>query len=165
MTMHRAITQFEQNIIRVRALGGLFEAMDTLSFDDAATRDGLGVDTRFEGTRADPTVRGSISRIGLDNFTPEHLIAGFADGIARELKGFSDLFPRVVRAANRDLIGSGGQIRKSRVQRAALEKAFGRPLRIPLSAEEAALGAALYAAVGVGGIHDIASAGSLIRYG
>ena len=43
------------------------------------------MNTRFSGTREDPSVRGSISGIGVDNFTPENLIAGVREGIAAEL--------------------------------------------------------------------------------
>ena len=65
------------------------------------------MDTRFSGTRYDPTVRGSISGIGADTFTPEHLIVGVREGIADELIGYFGAVPSPVRAKVSSMTGSG----------------------------------------------------------
>jgi sedoheptulokinase len=124
----------------------------------------LTVDTRFSGTRADPAVRGSITNIGVDTFTPEHLVAGVRDGIAAELGGFFDGLPERTRRGVVRLVGSGNAIRLNPALRAAFERRFGMPMAVPAHREEACFGAALVAGVAGGTLPDLATAGSLIRY-
>lgn len=115
---------------------------------ERGTDDGLTVDTRFSGTRGDPSVRGSISGIGLRNFTPEALSAGILRGIMRELR-------EMYAAMNPDgeetsIAASGNAIRKNPVLREICGDLFGRMPLIPLHTEEAAFGAALYGGISAG---------------
>ena len=68
-------------------------------------------------------------------------------------------------AGTRDrIVGSGNGLRLNATLRQCLEEAFGRPISIGKVREEAAVGAALTGAVGVGIYSDIAEASqALVR--
>ncbi|MCL2299986.1 MAG: FGGY family carbohydrate kinase [Firmicutes bacterium] len=102
----------------------------------------LRVDTRFAGTRRDPSVRGSVTGIGTDNFTPGHLLRGMVAGMAEELYDFY----RESGETRGLLVGAGNGLRKNAALRQALEGLFGMPLTVPPCGEEAARGAAKVAA-------------------
>jgi sedoheptulokinase len=124
----------------------------------------LQVDARFSGTRQDPALRGTISSIGLDNFTPEHLIAGMREGIASELLGFYDCLPGTRRSAVSALVGSGNAIRMNPALRAVFEERLRMRMRVPAHREETSFGAALLAGVACGALKDLEQAGRMVRY-
>lgn len=101
----------------------------------------------FCGTREDPTIRGSICNLGEENFTPAALTAGLLLGMARELR---DMFEKMPGEKVTTLIASGNGIRKNPALVQALERVFGMTVKIPSHQEEAAFGAALFAAVAAG---------------
>ncbi len=101
----------------------------------------LSVDTRFDGTRSDPSLRGSITNLGVSNFTPEDFTAGVLYGIIEELKEMYDSFG----LTRRGIVASGNGIRKNCYLKYAAQNAFGSKVKIPVYTEEAAIGAALYA--------------------
>jgi len=120
----------------------------------------IKVDTRFAGTRSDPAVRGSISNISIDNLTPSELTLGVLYGMVEELHG---MYLRM--GENRQgVIGSGNGIRKNKALCRVVEKVFGTKLRVPLYAEEAACGAALFALVACGKCKGVSEVKGLIRY-
>lgn len=102
--------------------------------------------TTFQGTRQDPNLRGSISGIGIDNLTPVHLMHSFMNGMAQELYGMYRSFLDAGGAAPRTIIGSGNGLRKNIHLCRAFEAVFGCPLILSSCEEEAATGAAMYAA-------------------
>ena len=108
---------------------------------------GLCVDTRFSGTRSDPAVRGSISGIGLRNFTPEALSAGFLSGIVSELY---EMYTAMQPEGELCAVASGNAIRKNPVLRKLCGTIFGKMPQIPVHTEEAAFGAALYGGISAG---------------
>ena len=120
--------------------------MDTVRERKAAGKDpggGLHVDTRFCGTRTDASLRGSITGIGEDTFTPELLLAGILSGMAEELYG---MFCRMPADGVRALAASGNAVRKNEALRRALGTVFGMEPMLPAHTEEAAWGAAMFAA-------------------
>ena len=119
--------------------------MDRLTGQDAAPA-GLTVDTRFDGTRSEPALRGSITGISVDNLTPRALADGFMNGIAEELYG---LYRAMGDVSVHTLIGSGNGLRANPALCRAVERRFGMPLTLTDTREEAALGAAIYAAGGL----------------
>ncbi len=139
-----------------------WEILNAMSPDPAG--EPLTVDTRFSGTRLAPGIRGSITNIGLANFTPEHLAAGVRAGIVSELRGFYDCFDDSERRRVSALIGSGNGIRLNESLRRAFEAGFGVPLRVPRHREETSFGAALVAGVACGVIPGREAAGSLVGY-
>lgn len=123
--------------------------------------DRLGVDTRFCGTRENPALRGGIGNLGLDNFTPGHLIYGVLEGISGELFAmYGD-----TRGLNHtSAIGSGNGLRKNKALQKIIADMFGLPLKIPAHKEEAAYGAALYGMTAAGIFASLDDARRLIRY-
>lgn len=116
----------------------------------------LMVDPRFCGTRNDPALRGTVSNISEDNFTPEQLTRGVLWGMADELHELYRQMPLPSPAAG--LVGSGNGIRKNPVLRQYLEEQFSLELKLPAHREEAAFGAAVFAAAAAGVYPDIHTA-------
>ena len=131
---------------------------------NAAAGKSLDVNTRFNGTREDPSLRGSISGISLDNFTPENLVAGVREGIAGELLEFYDRVPAARRARVTSAAGSGNGIRLNPALRAVFESRLGLTLNVPRHTEETSFGAALLAGLSTGALRDLGAAGALVRY-
>ena len=122
----------------------------------------LTVDTRFCGTRNDPALRGALSEISEDNFTPEQLTRGVLWGMTAELRGLYGEMPLLSPATG--LVGSGNAVRKNPVLRRYLEEQFNLPLKLPVHREEAAFGAAVFAAAAAGVYRDIPTAQSALLH-
>ena len=148
-----------------RAEGALYERMNALAGDSEETgAGGPFVDTRFNGTREDPRISGSIGGITLRNLTPAALVRGFLAGIAGELHSRYAALVRLRAAAPGGLVGSGNGLRRNPALREEAARRFGMRLLVPRLREEAALGAALAAAVGLGRWPGFRAAGQIIRY-
>ena len=106
----------------------------------------LAVDTAFCGTRTDPMHRGSIKNIELHNFTPSALILGVINGMCDELYRLY-LAGRLKKS---HIVASGGAIRKNHILCRVLEDKFGMTVSVNSVKEEAATGAALFSAYGIG---------------
>ena len=122
--------------------------------------DSLSVDTRFAGTRADETIRGSINNISVENFTPAALTKGVLNGMIKELYDMYALMEVDIKG----VVGSGNGIRKNKALIKAAEKSFGYSVKIPCHTEEAAFGAALYGMISAGCCRDMCEAGKLIKF-
>lgn len=118
-----------------------------------AVREGQGepleVCTMFTGTRRDPSVRGSIRGIGLDNLTMGNLVKGTVEGIVGELYEFAHACGGVF-APVRHMVATGSSIRRNEVFRDALGRRFALPVKVAEIDDGAGLGAALVGAVGTG---------------
>ena len=99
----------------------------------------------FEGTRQDSTQTGSITGLTAENFTPLHLIYGMMDGMAHELHQMYQAY-RAAGGTAKKLIGSGGGLRNNRFLCESFSRAFDSEITLSDGREEAACGAALYAA-------------------
>ena len=148
--------------------GPLYERMNELAGGPAeAGPDGEPppvVDTRFNGTRADPRITGRIEGLTPANLTPDALVRGFLRGIVGELHGHYAALERLRRTPVRGLVGSGNALRRNPALRAEAARRFGLAPLVPRLQEEAALGAALAAAVGLGACPGFHAAGRIIRY-
>lgn len=102
--------------------------------------------TTFQGTRQDSALRGSISGLTAENFTPTHLIWSLMEGMAQELYGMYRGFLEQGGRKPAYMIGSGNGLRKNKFLRQVFEDVFQCPMLLSPSEEEAARGAALYAA-------------------
>lgn len=120
----------------------------------------LTADTRFAGTRSDPLLRGSITGIGTDNFTPAAVTRAVLNGMTRELH---EMY-RAMGLVRGGIVGSGNGIRQNPALVGAIEDCFGGKMKIPSHREEAAFGAALFGLVSCGVFTTRAKAQSLIRY-
>ena len=102
--------------------------------------------TTFQGTRKNPNLRGSIQGIGTDNFTPVHLMYSFMQGMARELY---DMYQEYLDQGGNQpegIIGSGNGLRRNKHLCKIFEELFGCKLILSEKEEEAACGAAMFAA-------------------
>lgn len=108
------------------------------------------VKTTFSGTRNDPTEKGSITDIGVENFCPGAMTLGVIRGILDELYEMYLVMCATTGKKPAKLVGSGNGLRKNKLMQKLAEECFGMQLEIPLYQEEAAYGAALYALVASG---------------
>ena len=99
----------------------------------------------FRGTRQEPQTRAEITALNPDNFTPRHLLAALLRGMAKEYASYASCYFAAGGKAGA-LIGSGNGIRKNPALVQCMEDAFGMPLEVSSREEEAACGAALWAA-------------------
>ena len=106
----------------------------------------LVADTRFSGTRADESIRGSICGITTENFTPENLTYAVLEGMINEL--YQMYLQMGYKKSG--IVGSGNGIRKNKHLIKIAEDRFNGKLKIPSHTEEAAYGAALYGLVSAG---------------
>lgn len=103
------------------------------------------VDTAFSGTRSDPTRRGMITGIGVENFHPGALTVGVICGILNELYEQYEQMCRLTGKKATCLVGSGNGIRRNPLMRKLAEEMFEMTMDVPEYEEEAAYGAALCA--------------------
>ena len=102
--------------------------------------------TQFQGTRKDPSGRASIQNISADNFTPRHFIYSIMQGMADELYAMYESYFTTGGTTPAVMIGSGNALRKNPHLCRIFEDTFGMPLILSQNEEEAACGAAIYAA-------------------
>ncbi len=142
-------------------LGGsdenLYKKMDKLSENVFSLKDELIVNCEFCGSRENPTKRGSIENIGIDNFTPEALICGVLKGVSHELKVMYNEAEKLLVSEPRQLVCSGNGLRKSEIWREIFSRDFSLASTLPLHSEEAAVGACVFAATASKIFSDIQS--------
>ncbi len=126
-----------------REVGSCYDAMASL-LSQGRPDDLPMFDTRFQGTRQDPTIRGSIRGLTAENFTPRHLTWALLEGMADELWQLCRLYLNAG-GETAPLIGSGNGLRKNIYLQDCLSRAFGRSLTMSDCQEEAAAGAAMFA--------------------
>lgn len=125
--------------------GTCYGAMDKL-LEQGRPDDLPTVSPLFQGTRQDPTLRGSISGLTTENFTPLHLIWAMMEGMTDELYGmYESCVSAGVVSGEYRLIGSGNGLRKNPRLRECFAERFGRGLVMSDQTEEAATGAAYFA--------------------
>ncbi len=122
-----------------------YGAMARLLDRAPAPEDPVKVIPLFQGTRSDPTRRGSIENLSVDNFTPLSLLYGMMQGMTAELYEMYRCYTAQGGRCDK-LYGSGNGLRKNAQLRKCFETAFGLPLILSRNEEEAACGAALFAA-------------------
>jgi sugar (pentulose or hexulose) kinase len=116
------------------------------------------------GTRAQPELRASWSGMSAENFTPACLVRALFEGMARSFRGGFEMMTRRTSQTPKRLVGAGNGLRESPILAKIVAETFEMPLLFPQHREEAAVGAALLAAVGAKIIPDLATAGRGIRF-
>ena len=144
-------------------IASAYKMMDRL-MDGIEVKSPITVDTRFGGTRADPSIRGSITGIGTDNFDIETLCDGFMTGMATELYGLYDEMKPCLCAEMSHMIASGNGVRFNSSLKKRLERVFGVEILIPAHKEEGCFGALLYALTASGVYDTLTEAQKLIKY-
>lgn len=123
----------------------VYDAMTRLLNESGPVEDYPEAVTTFQGTRKDPSLRGSITGIGTDNFTPLHFMYGIMNGMAKELYDMYQGYLEKGGAAPKAMIGSGNGLRKNPHLCRSFEEVFECRLILSDNDEEAACGAAIYA--------------------
>lgn len=120
-----------------------YDTMNKLAQNIYGTNNYLKVDTRFRGTRIDPTITGSVMNLNDQNFQPSYLILGVLQGICDELYHY---YTELYQGSSKPsfLIGSGNGIRKNPLLQQLFTDTFHLPLKIPAIKEEASFGSALF---------------------
>ncbi|MNC11480.1 Glycerol kinase [compost metagenome] len=143
--------------------GDMYPLLDKLLGDGPVSTVGLTVNPQFLGTRVNPEARGSVEGITLDNFTPGLLTHAFLQGITDELYAFYKSIEKMSSGKTwTGLIGSGNALRANPALCKTVEARFGLPLILSAASEEAAVGAALCAAVGAGVIGSFQETGQYL---
>ncbi|MBQ8350934.1 MAG: MerR family transcriptional regulator [Clostridia bacterium] len=140
--------------------GSQYEVMNSLAENALEEGNALPVQTLFSGTREEPEARGSITGIGETNFTPAALTLGVLQGMVNELYAFYQAIQGERRSV---LVASGNAVQRNPVLRKLLSSTFSMSLQVPVMLEEAALGAAMFAAL-AGGLTDERGIKAIIRY-
>jgi len=121
-----------------------YSAMDKLLSGQEKPTDLPTLIPLFQGTRQNPMLRGQITGLSTENFTPQHLIWAMLEGMVEELYGMYVSFLNAGGTPSR-LIGSGNGLRKNMHMQKCFSEHFKLPLAMSNCLEEAATGAALFA--------------------
>lgn len=140
--------------------GSIYKYMDAALESSGEESDALVVSTKLCGTRSDPELRGSVTNLGVDNFTPTALMNGFLGGMVSEI--IEMIEPTGCKVTS--LVGSGNGLRKNLPLQKRFSQALGAQMLIPLNREEAAFGAVLTALVACGKKSTLEEAQKLISY-
>lgn len=118
--------------------------------EEAPQADPMAVDTRFAGTREHPGLRGSITNLTTDNFTPAGLTRGVLTGMAQELYSHYRTMEDALGVKRSRIIASGNGMRRNAPLQRITSELFGMPLELSRQTEEAACGAAISGLVAIG---------------
>ncbi|MDF2595454.1 MAG: hypothetical protein K0R69_1795 [Clostridia bacterium] len=141
-----------------------YDIMADLAQDFLTLENPLVVATQFSGTRSQPDLRGSISNMGTDNFTPKHFTIGVLQGMVNELKELYETMASLLTHKPQMLIGSGNGIRMNKPLQQMIATSFNMPLHIPVCEEEAAYGSSLFSLFAMGFFETLKEAQDLIKY-
>lgn len=142
----------------------LYDRMTALAASVPVGSDGLRCSPLFTGSRVDPSERANFTGLSPQNFTPGHFTRALLEGMAEGFRRFFEQMAPVI-GERTPLVGAGNGIRRNRLLAQILAGRFGMPLHIPTLSEEAAVGAAIIAAVGAGEFTDLgAAAKQILRY-
>ena len=128
----------------------LYETLNQLAAAVPSGADGLRCDPLFSGTRFDPTVRGSLTGLSPQNFTARHLARAVLEGMARSLRDGYSAIEQITGRSQTVLVAAGNGLRENPLLSEIVSQSFGLPMSFTPHREEAAYGAALLAAGGVG---------------
>lgn len=137
------------SMLDIKCGESLYDIMNCMAEKAYREETQLIVDTRFNGTRKNRRVSGSITGITSETFHPGNLVAGVLQGICEELYGYYKEFPDKVKK-NRTFVGSGNGLRKNHLLCKICCERFGMDMKIPKHSEEAAYGAALFSLLSCG---------------
>jgi sugar (pentulose or hexulose) kinase len=163
-TLERFFRQVGVEVFDAPGGAQVYERMNRLAACVPRGTDGLRCDPFFVGTRQQPDLRAAWTGVSAENFTPGHLARALLEGMARAFHtGYGAIATRSD-CPRRRLVGAGNGLRENPVLAQVVAEEFGLPLVFPVHRDEAALGAALLAAVGAGVFPDLDAARRLIRY-
>lgn len=130
--------------------GSLYEHMNRLAATVDPGADGLRCEPLFNGTRLDPRIRGSISGLSPQNFTARHFSRAILEGMAQSLRDGYTAIQSVTGRSQSKLIAAGNGLRENQLLAEIVSTNFGLPILWSSQREEAAMGAARCAMIGLG---------------
>lgn len=159
----RTLREFFNNASRAIAgyeLGPdeIYDRLVKLASEVPAGAEGVKFDPLFTGSRRNPLAKAAIRELTPGTFTPGHMARALFEAMAAQL---ADSYREAVNlgAPERNrLVGSGNGLKLNPVLRRSLESEFGLSLELGKLNEEAAVGAAICAAVADGSYTSISEA-------
>jgi sugar (pentulose or hexulose) kinase len=136
----------------------LYEKLVELATEVPAGAEGIVVDPLFTGSRSNPKAKAAIREITPGTFTPGHIARALFEAMAAQLADSYREAARLGAGERSLLVGSGNAIKLNPILRESLEAGLGMPLQLGSHNEEAAIGAALCAAVADGAFESISEA-------
>ena len=125
---------------------------------ETKTQTDLVADSRFCGTRTNPSIRGGFTNMSQDNFTAGDVAVAMLYAIAGELHAM------YAGGKTEQIVCSGNGIRKNTALQKVVSEMFEAEIKIPRYEEEAAYGAALTSLVAICNAQNIDEAQKLIIY-
>lgn len=136
----------------------LYERLVELAAEVPAGAEGVKVDPLFTGSRSNPLAKAAIRELTPATFTPGHMARALFEAMALQLADSYREAARLGAGERSKLVGSGNGVKLNPVLRESLEAEFGMTIQLGSHNEEAAVGAALCAAVADGSFGSIAEA-------
>lgn len=163
---YNLVKRFFEEIYALAGVGcpkDIYSIMNRIAGEAAEKEKTLTVDTRFNGSRENPALTGSITGLTVDTFHPGDLAYGVLLGLCEELYQFYNVLPEKLKDGSH-FVGSGNGIRKNPLLQKIASDRFRMKLRIPKYAEEAAYGAVLFSLLASGERETLEDVQRLIRY-
>lgn len=163
---YNLVKRFFEEIYALAGVGcpkDIYSIMNRIAEEAAEKEKTLTVDTRFNGSRENPALTGSITGLTVDTFHPGDLAYGVLRGLCEELYQFYNVLPENLKDGSH-FVGSGNGIRKNPLLQKIASNRFRMKLRIPKYAEEAAYGAVLFSMLASGERETLEDVQRLIRY-
>lgn len=163
---YNLVKRFFEEIYALAGVGcpkDIYGIMNRIAGEAAEKEKTLAVDTRFNGSRENPALTGSITGLTVDTFHPGDLAYGVLRGLCEELYQFYNVLPENLKDGSH-FVGSGNGIRKNPLLQKIASDRFRMKLRIPKYAEEAAYGAVLFSLLASGKRETLEDVQRLIRY-
>ncbi|MCX7394413.1 MAG: FGGY family carbohydrate kinase [Planctomycetales bacterium] len=139
-----------RSVFNLNVATPIYEIMNQLAGDIVCGADGLRCDPFFSGTRRDPTARGEMTGLSPQNFTAGHFARAVLEGMARSLHDGYLAIQQIAGGTRSKLVAAGNGLRENQLLAEIVSQSFGMPLNFTRDREEAAYGAALVAAIGLG---------------
>lgn len=136
----------------------LYTRLIELAVEVPQGAEGVLADPLFTGSRSNPRARAAFRELTPGTFTPGHMARALFEAMALQLADSYREAEKLGAGERSVLIGSGNGIRLNSVLRDSLEAEFRMPMQLGPYHEEAAVGAALCAAVADGSFASIAEA-------
>jgi sugar (pentulose or hexulose) kinase len=143
----------------------LYNRLVELAAEVPAGAEGMAFDPLFTGSRSNPLANAAIREITPGTFTPGHMARSLFEAMASHLADSYREAAKLGAGERSILVGSGNAVKLNPVLRDSLEAEFGMPLQLGNNNEEAAIGAALCAAVADGAFASIAKASASFSSG
>ncbi|MBT4126393.1 MAG: hypothetical protein HOE43_08360 [Chloroflexi bacterium] len=136
----------------------LYEKLVELASKVPAGAEGVVVDPLFTGSRSNPLAKAAVRELTPGTFTPGHMARALFEAMAAQLADSYREAAKLGAGERSKLVGSGNGLKLNAVLRESLEAELGMSLQLGRHNEEAAIGAALCAAVADGSFGSISEA-------